>query len=155
MPLDRTNRPLLERFEMEDTGLNETAADVPDEPEMPPAGHPLHKLGERLAHYLDDDKFNECEALLLEGWDHDRIDRKTGQHWREDSSLEVWFPLTAEWIERLVIERDALRARIDGAITGVVDDHPDYLVIAPHAQCAAEAFALIGTGKRVALVVVK
>ena len=80
---------------------NDMATDVQDELQMPPAGHPLHKLGERLAHYLDDDKFNECERLLLEGWDHDRIDRKTGQAWREDSRLEVWFPLTHEEIERL------------------------------------------------------
>lgn len=87
--------------------MSETAADVQDELPMPPAGHPLHKLGERLAHYLDDDKFNECEQLLLEGWDHDRIDRKTGKAWREDSRLEVWFPLTHEEVDRL---RAALRA---------------------------------------------
>ena len=61
-----------------------SAPDVPDvldELPMPPAGHPLYKLGDRLAHYLDDDKFNECERLLLEGWNHDRIDRKTGEDW--------------------------------------------------------------------------
>ena len=58
-------------------------SDVPDELPMPPAGHPLYKLGDRLAHYLDDDKFNECERLLLEGWNHDRIYRKTGEGWRD------------------------------------------------------------------------
>ena len=81
--------------------MNEIAADVQDELPLPPVGHPLHELGKRLAHYLDDDKFNECERLLLEGWDHDKIDRKTGQHWRENSSLEVWFPFSAEELERL------------------------------------------------------
>ncbi|HMZ56322.1 MAG TPA: hypothetical protein PLT48_15820, partial [Nitrospira sp.] len=68
---------------------------------LPPVGHPLHELGKHLAQYLDDDRFNECERLLLEGWDHDKIDRKTGQHWRENSSLEVWFPFSAEELERL------------------------------------------------------
>lgn len=81
--------------------MNEIAADVQDELPLPPVGHPLHELGKRLAHYLDDDRFNECERLLLEGWDHDKIDRKTGQHWRENSSLEVWFPFSAEELERL------------------------------------------------------
>lgn len=93
-------RPFVDpndRYSYEDW-MNDMAT---QEPELPPNGHPLHKLGERLAHYLDDDKFNECEALLLAGWDHDRIDRKTGQAWREDSSLEKWFPLTAEELKRL------------------------------------------------------
>jgi hypothetical protein len=81
--------------------MNEIAADVQDELPLPPVGHPLHELGKHLAQYLDDDRFNECERLLLEGWDHDKIDRKTGQHWRENSSLEVWFPFSAEELERL------------------------------------------------------
>ncbi len=35
---------------------------------LPYNGHPLQILGERLAHYLDDDKWNECEHLLLQAW---------------------------------------------------------------------------------------
>lgn len=65
---------------------------------LPPDGHPLRKLGARLAELLDEDHWAECERLLLEGWEHDRIDRKTGAHWRENSSLEIWFPFTAEAI---------------------------------------------------------
>ena len=78
-------------------------------PELPPMGHPLQKLGARLAELLDDDHWAECERLLLEGWAHDEIDRKTGAHWREDSSLAVWFPLTADELERLRVENAALR----------------------------------------------
>lgn len=58
----------------------------------------------------------------------------------------------AQEIEHLRAELAALRARIDGAVTGVIDDNPEYLVIAPHGKCAKEAFAMIGTGQRVALV---
>ena len=78
-------------------------------PELPPMGHPLQKLGDRLAELLDDDHWAECERLLLEGWAHDEIDRKTGRHWRENSKLEVWFPLTAEELERLRGENAQLR----------------------------------------------
>ena len=44
--------------------MNEIAADVQDELPLPPVGHPLHELGKRLAHYLDDDKFNETVQFL-------------------------------------------------------------------------------------------
>ncbi|MHB1368666.1 MAG: hypothetical protein ACYCW7_00465 [Pseudomonadaceae bacterium] len=49
---------------------------------LPPEGHPLRKLGQRLTELLDEDHWAECERLLLEGWEHDRIDRKTGADWR-------------------------------------------------------------------------
>ena len=39
--------------------------DADRELELPPEGHPLHKLGARLAELLDEDQFAECEALLL------------------------------------------------------------------------------------------
>lgn len=78
-------------------------------PELPPMGHPLQKLGARLAELLDDDHWAECERLLLEGWAHDEIDRKTGQHWRENSDLQVWYPITAEELERLRAENAQLR----------------------------------------------
>lgn len=68
---------------------------------LPPEGHPLRTLGVRLTELLDEDHWAECERLLLEGWDHDRIDRKTGADWRENSSLELWFPLTAAELTRL------------------------------------------------------
>jgi len=70
--------------------------DTDREPELPPEGHPLRKLAKRLTELLDEDQWAECERLLLEGWMHDELDRKMGQHWREDSSLDVWFPFTAE-----------------------------------------------------------
>lgn len=68
---------------------------------LPPEGHPLHELGKRLAELLDEDQWAQCEALLLEGWDHDRIDRNTGEAWRTNASLEVWFPITAERMKPL------------------------------------------------------
>lgn len=92
--------------------MDHMIVDADCEPDLPPEGHPLRKLGARLTELLDEDHWAECERLLLEGWEHDAIDRKTGQHWREDSSLEVWFPLTFEQLERLVIERDVAQARL-------------------------------------------
>ena len=83
--------------------------DADRELELPPEGHPLHKLGARLTELLDEDQWAACERLLLEGWAHDVIDRKTGQHWRENSDLEGWFPLTAEELERLRTENAELR----------------------------------------------
>jgi hypothetical protein len=68
---------------------------------LPPEGHPLRRLGERLAELLDEDQWAECEAMLLEGWERDRIDRKTGEAWRTNSSLEVWFPITSERLKPL------------------------------------------------------
>ena len=90
------------------------------QPELPPEGHPLRKLGVRLGELLDEDRWAECERLLLEGWAHDEIDRKTGQHWREDSSLATWFPLTADELERLRVENAALRfgERHNAELTG-------------------------------------
>ena len=67
---------------------------------LPPEGHPLRKLGQRLTELLDEDHWAECERLLLEGWEHDRIDRKTGADWRQNSSLEIWFPFTADDLAR-------------------------------------------------------
>ncbi len=52
--------------------------DADRELELPPEGHPLHKLGARLTELLDEDQWAACERLLLEGWAHDAIDRKTG-----------------------------------------------------------------------------
>jgi len=75
--------------------------DADRELELPPKGHPLHKLGARLTELLDEDQWAACERLLLEGWAHDAIDRKTGAHWRDDSSLQVWFPYSHEELTRL------------------------------------------------------
>ena len=100
-----------DRYSYEDW-MNEMGADE-GLPELPPMGHPLQKLrarlGELLDELLDEDHWAECERLLLEGWAHDEIDRKTGQHWRENSDLQVWFPMTAEELERLRAENAELR----------------------------------------------
>lgn len=40
---------------------------------FPPSGHPLQKLGARLAELLDEDQFAECARLLLDGWDAAKI----------------------------------------------------------------------------------
>jgi hypothetical protein len=106
-------RPFIDqndRYSYEDW-MNEMGADE-ELTEFPPMGHPLQKLGARLGELLDEDQWAECERLLLEGWAHDVIDRKTGQHWRENSDLEVWFPLTAEELERLRTENAELRQRL-------------------------------------------
>lgn len=36
--------------------------------ELPPVGHPLRKLGQRLTEFLNEDQWRECGALLLDGW---------------------------------------------------------------------------------------
>lgn len=41
--------------------------------DIPPEGHPLRKLGERLADYLDEDYWNECERLLIEAWTREKV----------------------------------------------------------------------------------
>lgn len=95
-------RPFVDpndRYSYEDW-MNEMGAEE-GLPNLPPMGHPLQKLGARLGELLDEDHWAECERLLLEGWAHDEIDRKTGQHWRENSELQVWFPMAAEELERL------------------------------------------------------
>lgn len=84
--------------------------DADRELELPPEGHPLHKLGARLTELLDEDQWAACERLLLEGWAHDAIDRKTGANWRDDSSLQVWFPYTHEELARL---RETLQSIAD------------------------------------------
>ena len=68
---------------------------------MPPIGHPLRTLGVRLAELLDEDQWAECERMLSEGWDQDRVDRKTGADWRQNNSLEVWFPNVAAGLQRI------------------------------------------------------
>lgn len=60
--------------------------DADRELELPPEGHPLHKLGARLTELLDEDQWASCERLLLEGWAHDAIDRKTGANWRRPAT---------------------------------------------------------------------
>lgn len=77
---------------------------------LPPEGHPLRELGQRLTELLDEDHFAECERLLLKGWEHDCIDRKNGAEWRQNSSLERWFPFTAEEMERLKKSMETLLA---------------------------------------------
>lgn len=59
--------------------------DADRELELPPEGHPLHKLGARLTELLDEDQWAACERLLLEGWAHDAIDRKTGANERQQT----------------------------------------------------------------------
>ena len=67
---------------------------------LPPEGHPLRKLGQRLTELLEEHQWEECERLLLDGFEHDRIDRKIGADWRKNSSLEIWFPFSAEELAR-------------------------------------------------------
>lgn len=45
--------------------------------------------------------------------DRAEADAEMGRRWRADSSLETWFPYTAEELVRLRAERDALRAEVE------------------------------------------
>jgi hypothetical protein len=40
---------------------------------LPPVGHPLQRLGSRLADLLDEDQFNNCEDMLLQAWNFDQV----------------------------------------------------------------------------------
>jgi hypothetical protein len=107
-------------IEMDDPNMHAYGDHYPDDSEVPgahpPPDHPLSRLAARLGELLDEDQWAECERLLLDGWAHDVIDRKTGQHWRENSALEVWFPFTAEELERLRTENAELRHNVE--VTG-------------------------------------
>lgn len=89
---------------MDDPNMNAYGDHYQDDSEVPgahpPTGHPLNRLAARLGELLDEDHWAECEALVLQAWQHDAIDRKTGADWRQNSSLEVWFPFTAEELGR-------------------------------------------------------
>ena len=110
--------------EMDDPNMHAYGDQYPDDSDypmpMPPEGHPLRKLGQRLTELLEEHQWEECERLLLDGWEHDRIDRKTGAAWRQNSSLEIWFPFTAEELGRWkraaeanIGENVRLRAELD------------------------------------------
>ena len=89
---------------MDDPNMNAYGDHYQDDSEVPgahpPPDHPLSRLAARLGELLDEDQWVECETLLLQGWQRDAIDRKTGEDWRQNSSLEVWFPFTAEELGR-------------------------------------------------------
>lgn len=110
--------------EMDDPNMHAYGDQYPDDSDqplpLPPEGHPLRKLGQRLADLLEEHQWAECEQLLLAGWEHDSIDRKTGADWRQNSSLEIWFPFTAEELGRWkraaeanIAENVWLRAELD------------------------------------------
>ena len=69
-------------------------------PELPPMGHPLQKLGARLAELLDDDHWAECERLLLEGWAHDAEDiaGPYGRVMQQEKTMEL------ETVNKLYLE---------------------------------------------------
>ena len=92
--------------EMDDPNMHAYDDQYPDDSDqpmplpLPPEGHPLRKLGQRLTELLEEHQWEECERLLLDGFEHDRIDRKIGADWRKNSSLEIWFPFSAEELAR-------------------------------------------------------
>lgn len=54
----------------------------------------------------------------------DKIDRDTGAAWRLNSSLEVWFPFTAEELVKLRQDKDRLEWILP-VVTGVDSDNAD------------------------------
>lgn len=54
---------------------------------------------------MRDDPLDDMTASL----EYFSDDAQIGRQWREDSSLEKWFPLTAEMISKLVSEAATLR----------------------------------------------
>ena len=61
---------------------------------LPPKGHPLRKLGARLAELLDEYNWIECERMLLEGWEHDaaaiEADRQEVKDEQQCSDFWAW-----------------------------------------------------------------
>jgi hypothetical protein len=73
----------------------------------------------RAAGWPDDMPVEE-PAALVESVAGLRQQAEIGRQWHEDSSLERWFPLTAERLREVEAERDRLRKEadaIDGALT--------------------------------------
>lgn len=73
---------------MDDPNMHAYGDHYPDDSEVPgahpPPNHPLSRLAARLGELLDEDQWPECETLLLQGWQRDAIDRKTGADWRQN-----------------------------------------------------------------------
>ena len=59
----------------------------------------------------------------------DKIDRETGAAWRINSSLEVWFPFTAEELVKLRQDKDRLDWILP-IVTGVDSDNADWKAMA-------------------------
>ncbi len=59
----------------------------------------------------------------------DKIDRETGAAWRINSSLEVWFPFTAEELVKLRQDKDRLEWILP-IVTGVDSDNADWKTMA-------------------------
>lgn len=67
-------------------------------------------------------------AAERERADRAEADAEMGRRWRADSSLETWFPYTAEELARTKAERDALRervARLEAALDKIESDTYD------------------------------
>jgi len=73
-------------------------------------------------------------------------DAEIGRQWRENSSLEKWFPLTAEELERLRADNAALRREAHSWWTAARDALKLREPLAPEAieAAAAEAFGYEG-----------
>ena len=68
--------PALEmENEMDDPNMHAYGDQYQDDSEVPgahpPTGHPLNRLAARLGELLDEDHWAECEALVLQAWQHD------------------------------------------------------------------------------------
>lgn len=97
--------------------------DADRELELPPEGHPLHKLGARLTELLDEDQWAACERLLLEGWAHDAIAREAAVI-RKDAERYRWRK------ENPAIEVEVFRGRYrctarDSVVTDWLDSYDE------------------------------
>lgn len=113
--------------------------DADRELELPPEGHPLHKLGARLTELLDEDQWAACERLLLEGWAHDAIYRKTCANSR-DFYKRRCEALQAVQDKMRDPERkavcDILANGSTTALSGPVNRGHDYVQSKEHGGCA-------------------
>ena len=57
--------------------------------------------------------WDDAMRAVLARAERAEVDAEIGRKWHADSSLETWFPYTAEELVRLRAERDALRAEVE------------------------------------------
>lgn len=92
---------------------------------------PLKALGAWIADHTDEDEWAAAERYLnaaLAEMEALRVDAEIGQRWNRDSSLETWFPYTAEELARLRLDETrinklahmALYQKVSIVDTGVI-----------------------------------
>lgn len=102
---------------------------------------PLKALGAWVADHTDDDTWPDAEQYLnaaLAEMETMRTDAEIGHRWNRDSSLEAWFPYTAEELARLRKEAESLRNQVAALHDAMRSEWKDLLARAEKAEAEVE-----------------